>query len=67
MSTIIKLERLFRDLIDMPQSGEPRSSIEPLLPIPVTSEDEEDEPTAPLANMGLSLSTMRIVAPASYL
>lgn len=49
-----------------------RSSTDQLLPRPVTSESIETpdadpyEPTAPGANMGISLSTARILAPLSF-
>lgn len=49
-----------------------RESVEPLLPNPATQSndtisDEAEEPNAPLANMGLSYSTAKIVAPLSFL
>ena len=48
----------------MPQLGE---SSEPLLPEPVTAEIDNHQPTAPLANMGMSHSTARIAAPTAFL
>ncbi|GFZ50812.1 hypothetical protein JCM24511_08570 [Saitozyma sp. JCM 24511] len=47
----------------------PRSadtSSEPLLPAPAEYSSEEHHPTAPLGNMGVTLSTARIIAPLSF-
>ncbi|WWC63416.1 uncharacterized protein I303_106018 [Kwoniella dejecticola CBS 10117] len=46
-----------------------RNSTEPLLPTPTTESDENiHQPNSnfPLANMGVSLSTARVIAPASF-
>lgn len=45
-----------------------RASSEQLLPTPATNNNlpEEDEPTAPLANMGVTLSTAKVIAPLSF-
>ncbi|WVR09497.1 hypothetical protein IAU60_006565 [Kwoniella sp. DSM 27419] len=49
-----------------------RYSAEPLLPAPSTQPDsdpstsDEYQPTAPFANMGVSLSTARVIAPLSF-
>ncbi|WWC90480.1 uncharacterized protein L201_005416 [Kwoniella dendrophila CBS 6074] len=54
----------------MSNTDQRRESIEPLLPAPVTestSEEENNQSNYPLANMGVSLSTARIIAPASFL
>lgn len=48
----------------MPQLGQ---TSDPLLPTPVSTEYEEDQPKAPLVNMGVSLSTARFLAPACFL
>jgi len=53
------------------QNQDRRQSIEPLLPTPATeSNDDYDLPvrlSAPLANMGLSYSTAKYIAPLSFL
>jgi hypothetical protein len=53
------------------QAQDRRQSIEPLLPAPATeSNDDYDLPvrlSAPLANMGLSYSTAKYIAPLSFL
>ena len=53
------------------QNPDRRQSIEPLLPTPATeSNDDYDLPVrllAPLANMGLSYSTAKYIAPISFL
>jgi len=53
------------------QTQDRRQSIEPLLPTPATeSNDDYDLPvrlSAPLANMGLSYSTAKYIAPLSFL
>jgi hypothetical protein len=53
------------------QNQDRRQSIEPLLPAPATeSNDDYDLPvrlSAPLANMGLSYSTAKYIAPLSFL
>ena len=53
------------------QNPDRRQSIEPLLPTPATeSNDDYDLPvrlSAPLANMGLSYSTAKYIAPLSFL
>ena len=55
----------------MSQNQDRRQSIEPLLPAPATeSNDDYDLPvrlSAPLANMGLSYSTAKYIAPLSFL
>jgi hypothetical protein len=57
----------------MSQNPDRRQSIEPLLPAPATSSSDHDDhelainPNAPLANMGLSYSTAKYIAPLSFL
>ena len=48
----------------MPQLAD---SSDPLLPEPATAEIDNHQPTAPLANMGMSLSTARVAAPTAFL
>ena len=55
------------------QNPDRRQSIEPLLPAPATSSSDDHEhespvnPNAPLANMGLSYSTAKYIAPLSFM
>lgn len=57
------------------QNPDRRQSIEPLLPAPATSSLDNHElehespvnPNAPLANMGLSYSTAKYIAPLSFM
>jgi hypothetical protein len=50
----------------MPPRSDDTSS-EPLLPAPAEYSSEEHHPTAPLGNMGVTLSTARIIAPLSFM